>query len=153
MSKFCSKCYQIFNDDVEMYNIIDDFYVCQTCFDKIKKSKPRVYTPDEVSEKLVKHFWHLLQYWEELPDQTTSEKMSGMLHSILATLDGASGDMPGFKVIPITHKTDKDFRGAFGENWYPEKDVDVAGGLHSILYKFKPTLKTIRLRKLKKISK
>jgi hypothetical protein len=155
MSKYCSKCHEIFNDDddINMYNIIDDFCVCQECFDKIKKSNPREYTQEEASEKLIKHFWFILQYWEDLPDKTTHEKMSGMLHSILATLDGASGDMPGFKVIPITHPTDKEYHKSFGDNWYSQTDVDIAGDLHQMLYKFKPTLKNIRLRKLKKLSK
>jgi hypothetical protein len=151
MSNYCSKCHGIFPDGTPMHIIIDDFYACSSCFDKIKKFKSREYTKEEASEKLLKHFWCLLEYWEDLPDKTTHERMSGMLHSILATLDGASGDMPGFKVIPITRKGDIDFHKAFGENWYPKKDV--AGGLHEILYRFKPTLKNKRLRKLKKITK
>ena len=151
-NNYCSKCHKIGDFDI-MYNITDDFYVCPKCFDKIKNSNPREYTQDEISEKLVKHFWGLLEYWEELPDKNTTERMSGMLHSILATLDGSSGDMPGFKIIPITDPTDKPHRIAFGENWYPETDLDVGGDLHMRLYKHKPTLKRNRLRKLRKISR
>jgi len=72
----------------------NNFYVCPTCLDKIKKSTPREYTEDEIRENLLKHFWFLIEYWEELPNKTTSEKMSGLLHSVLATLDGASADIP-----------------------------------------------------------
>lgn len=149
--KYCIKCHYTFDESV--MSSIGDFSVCSTCSDKIKNSTPREYTEDEIREKLIKHFIVLQEYWEELDDKTTQERMSGMLFSILAALDGSSIDIPAFKIIPITDPSDKDFHKSLGENWYPETDVDIGGGLHEILHKFEPTIKRNRKRKINKINK
>lgn len=152
MNQYCTKCHNVF--DVKIMTIInDDFYVCPTCYEKIQNSNPHEYTEDEIKEKLIKHFWFLLEYWEDLPDKTTHERMSGMLHSLLASLDGSSMEVPGFKIIPIGSKENTEFHKKFGENWYPEEDIDIGGGLHEIMYNYGPTIKNFRRRKLNKVKK
>lgn len=84
-------------------------------------------------------YWQIVDYWEK--ESRTPElrgKMEGMMHSMLATLDGCSMDIPGFKIIPMTDESDKDFHIQFGENWYPQEDTDIGGGLHEIMRNYKP---------------
>lgn len=138
MNKFCSKCYNTFNENI-MTTIIEELSVCPTCLMKIKNSKPREYTKDEVKEKLIKHLCGVLEYWyNEIETNDTRDKMEGLLFSILSTLDGSSMDIPGFKLIPSIDPTDKDFHIKMGENWYNDKD-DIGGYLHELLSRYGPS--------------
>jgi len=103
--------------------------------------RPRAYTEAEIREMFIKHLWGIWEYWlKESRQPDTKDKMSGMLHSILATIDGCSGGICGFKVIPNPHPSDKDYNKERGENWFPD-NIDIGGGLHEIFYKFKPDAK------------
>jgi len=136
MNVFCSKCYKTFDSEI-MTEVSDELYVCPDCLEKINKSEPREYTTDEVREKLIKHFWGILEYWEkESRTQDTRGKMEGFLHSMLATLDGCSIGVPGFQLIPCVDPSDKEFHIKFGENWYNDTE-DIGGGLHEIMHHFK----------------
>ena len=159
MGKFCSKCFESFDDSI-MTSISGETSVCPNCLVKIQKSTPREYTTDETQEKLIKTLWGILEYWyneSETPD--TRGKMTGLLFTILSTLDG-SGELPGFKIIPNTHPDDKDFHIKFGENWYNDK-IDIGGSLHELMNHYGPTkeeeakivLNFNRERKLKRITK
>lgn len=159
MNIFCSKCYNTF-DESEMTLITHELYACPCCLTKIKNSTPREYTKDEVKEKLIKHLCSVLEYWyNETETNDTRDKMEGLLFTILSTLDGSSVDIPGFKLIPNIHSTDKDFKIKMGENWYGKKDI--GGSLHELLNKYGPTeeernksrLKHKREQKLKRIIK
>ena len=91
-------------------------------------------TNDEAREELILHFCQILEYWEKesrTPD--TRGKMEGMLHSILVTLDGGSGMMPGFKVSALVPPTDVKFHKKQGNKYFPHGE-DLGGGLHEILY-------------------
>lgn len=136
MKEMCIKCYKYFDKEV-ITKITDDLGVCPDCLEKIKNSTPREYTEGEIREKLIKHFWGILEYWEKESRTTdTRGKMEGMLHSILATLDGCSMDIPGFEIIPICPDEDIEYHKEMGENWYPKQDI--GGGLHEIMYNYKP---------------
>ncbi len=41
--------------------------------------------------------------------------------------------MPGFKVIPDPHPSDRESQASRGENWFPN-DCDIAGYLHELFY-------------------
>ena len=134
----CSKCYNQFQFD-EMIKIVDDFYVCKSCFEKIKISNPREKTTEEAQEDLIRHLWTILEYWyKESRTPDTFDKMAGLLHSVLTTFDGASGGMPGFKIIPNTTLEDNEFLSLFGESWYNDKE-DIGGYLHELLNRYGPT--------------
>lgn len=96
-------------------------------------------TVDEIRQEFLEHIGVIIHYWETLPDTTVHERLSGLVFSILSTLDGCSGGMPGFIVAPSPHPDDKEYNIAEGENYYPqnhESDVkgDIAGGLHELLH-------------------
>lgn len=103
--------------------------------------EPREYTEDEIREKFLKNCVQIKKYWLELPNKTTEERMSGMLFSLLVSLDGGSMAVPGWILAPCPHEDDKEFHKSNGENYYPEnhdKGVtgDIAGCLHELLGKF-----------------
>jgi hypothetical protein len=106
-------------------------------------SEPREYTEDEVREKFLKYCWSMVYYWENLPDKTTSEKLSGLMFSLLSTLDGSSMELPSFIVAPLPHPGDKEYLKGNGENWFPENNdesinADIGGSLHENFYRFNP---------------
>lgn len=107
-----------------------------------KKKAIRELTVDEAREELIVHFWELVNYWDKVDgehNQTQKQRMSGLLHSILCTLDGCTGAMPGFEIKPIVPKSDVSFIKSlptddiFSRNWFPAK-TDIGGGLHEIMY-------------------
>lgn len=83
-------------------------------------SSARAYTADEVREKFLAHLHALVDYWStETRVSDPKEKMEGLVHSILVTLDGCSGDMPSFSLVVQPHPDDEQFHRDLDENWYP----------------------------------
>ena len=95
-------------------------------------------TMEEVREEFLKHVASMINYWDTKVEGTPRYKLEGLAHSILATLDGCSGGMPGFNVSPYLHEDDKQYNIDRDKDYYPESDCDIAGSLHEILpYYFK----------------
>jgi hypothetical protein len=100
-------------------------------------TKPRVKTEKEVRDEFLTKINETLKYWlEESKVKTTEDKMRGFAFSLLAMLDGGSGGICAFKVSPSFHPDDIEYHKKNGENWYPE-DIDIAGCLHELWYKYK----------------
>jgi hypothetical protein len=99
-------------------------------------NKPRAYTTEEVREEFLKTVWALIQYWEVVPDPNISS-CEGVAFSILSLLDGCNAGIPGFKVTPMPHPTDRKYCIQHGENYYP-RTGDIAGHLHEFFYKHRP---------------
>jgi hypothetical protein len=104
----------------------------------MNQDSPRAYTPEEVREKLLNHFCHLISYWNGegdsnvSPNKTSREKMEGLVFSILACLDGCNGDFPAFNLSPAPHSTDKDFYKKNNENWYDSNIIINEVSLHEL---------------------
>lgn len=106
-------------------------------------STPRAYTNDEVRDALIQHVWALVRHWSntrlegaDLLDPCRA-RVEGIAFSILATLDGSAGGLPGFVVAPSPHSSDEEDRRSEGENWFPstpEIATDIAGSLHEIFF-------------------
>lgn len=96
-------------------------------------SKPRMLTTDEVRERFLDHVRTLAAYWNDVPNQTTRDKLDGLAFSIMVLLDGGTG-LPGFKVTPNPHAADKEYHRREGSNWFPN-DCDIAGCLHDMYHK------------------
>lgn len=99
-------------------------------------SEPREYTVEECREMFLKHVWSLVDYWETQGSDSRA-KLSGVVFSLLATLDGCSIGVPGFEVCPNPHESDMDYRKKRGIDWWPV-DIDIAGGLHEEFHKYDP---------------
>lgn len=103
--------------------------------------KSREYTEDEVKEQFLDHIRMLVNYWDnETSKQTQTERLKGLAHSILSTIDGCSDSLPAFILAPLPREEDKQDAIDNDENYYPqnqELDVkcDIAGGLRNIFFK------------------
>lgn len=106
----------------------------------MSKAEAREYTAEEVRELFLRHVWTMIDYWEKQPQERRSV-VEGIAFSILAALDGASIEIPGFKVIPEPHEDDKEYSRAQGENWFPfynaTEPCDIGGSLHDMFYPVK----------------
>lgn len=100
--------------------------------------EPREWTAEEVRAQFLKHAWELIEYWHEQTDIGEVQKMSGVVFSLLAVIDGCDAGMPAFGLIPSPHEEDKEYCKGEGENWYPEDTVDIGGSLHELFHKYEP---------------
>jgi hypothetical protein len=94
---------------------------------------PRAHTTEEVRTKFLDHVTMMVRYWETVQtggDKTTRERLEGLAFSMLVMLDGASSGLPKFIVQPDPHPSDRQYHIDQGENYFPEDDCDIAGGLH-----------------------
>jgi hypothetical protein len=106
---------------------------------KKNANKLRAMTVAEARERFILHMWGLVNYWEnDSRTPTSKEKLEGLLHSILSTLDGNSGTMPGFEIVPLVSKSDIEWMktlpkgDGWAKNWFPNEDI--GGGLHGAMY-------------------
>ena len=93
-------------------------------------TEPRELTGEEARTMFLDHIKALVSYWSFVDDRPCLGKMNGLVFSILAALDGASGGLPAFAVKPAPHPVDKEYHRELGKNWWPEESVDISGSLH-----------------------
>ena len=97
---------------------------------------PHQYTQEEVRDLFLKKAKNIAVYWAMEPSTPdVLDKIEGAFHSLFATLDGCSCDLPGFAVVPVCHESDEDWHRSRGENWFPRQDedllvCDIGGCLH-----------------------
>lgn len=90
-------------------------------------------TVEQCRAEFLEHVRELARYWKNEQRTSRDEALDGLAFSFLVLLDGASGSMPAFKVIPDPHPTDKAFSKTIGDDWWPD-NVDISGGLHDEFY-------------------
>ena len=111
----------------------------------------REWTEEEVRSHFMEHVRIMIKYWagthptSNVPEErTTEERISGFAHSMLAAIDGCSGDLPGFVLAPkfllapFSTEEDREYYKEEGKNYYPvnndDVNCDIAGNLHAQLY-------------------
>lgn len=106
------------------------------------------YTEDEVRDKFLRHCNHLAKHWantdlsgSEFPEDTCLYRIEGFLHSMLATIDGCTLELPAFVLAP-NPKGDEDYYNKNGERPYENNinsDIkcDIAGSLRELVNNFK----------------
>ena len=96
--------------------------------------EPHELAVDECRDEFMAHVRALVDYWsdEDRRKGDCHSRLSGLAHSILVAIDGGS-ELPAFELLTMPHDDDKEFNRQNGDNWWP-KSVDIAGGLHEILY-------------------
>ena len=96
---------------------------------------PRELTTDEARKLFLDQVRRYVDYWEkESRAPLVREKLEGLAFGILVILDGGSGGLPSFAVIPTPHESDKAYCESIGANWFrpapAELTGDIGGGLH-----------------------
>lgn len=89
-------------------------------------AEPRELTVEEVQNQVLDHFAHLVKYWDTSADDSI-DQMTGLVHSLLATLAGQSMVLPGFDIVTAPHEDDAEYDRANGNNWIPD-GVDINNG-------------------------
>jgi hypothetical protein len=100
-------------------------------------------TTEEVSNAFLEHISMLVDFWEkESRAPTLREKMEGLVHSILAELDGCSATLPAFIVAPDPHIDDEEYRRENEQDWFPyngefaeQIKANISGGMHEMWHK------------------
>lgn len=92
-------------------------------------SEPRELALAEVREQFMQHLRHLVSYWDR-QDEAPRARLNGLAFSFLSLLDGTSGGMPAFEVIPTPHPDDKSYCRSIGDNWIPQAPEGI--GEHGI---------------------
>lgn len=98
----------------------------------------RQYTNEEVTEQFMSYVRLLIDYWDNIDDRSSRDKIEGFAHSMLCAIDGNAGALPAFSLIPYPHPDDKNYHIENGDNYYAESDDsenNISGGLHEMLYK------------------
>lgn len=77
------------------------------------------------------HIAAMVRYWlNESRTPSAAEKLDGLAFSFLTMIDGDSGFMPAFDLIPGPHEDDQEDSRSEGENWWPEGVNISDGSLH-----------------------
>jgi len=98
---------------------------------------PTEKTTKEVRTEFIENVRSMVSYWDGI-NISSKEKLFGLAHSILATIDGC-GSMCGFILAPCPAEGDKEYNIEEEMDYYPENfdsnvKCDIAGGLHEYLH-------------------
>lgn len=96
----------------------------------------QAWTAEELRQRFLDHGRTLVDYWAGVSSHTDREKLSGLLHSLLTTIDGQSGGFPcSMDLVCRPHPDDKAFLQAEGERWVEDGTVlNESDLLHELLY-------------------
>jgi hypothetical protein len=96
----------------------------------------------------------MIEYWaKEERAPTARAKMQGVVHSLLSTIDGSNATLPSFILAPMPHDSDKAYRVANEENYFPalttKVDSDIGGTLAYRFYRVKEAREAKKLQEAK----
>lgn len=88
----------------------------------IISSMSREYTAEEGCALFLDQLATIAHFWAKESRATSAvDKCNGVVFSILALLDGCTGEFPACSILLEPHPEDKEFYQENGENWWPEK--------------------------------
>lgn len=99
---------------------ITDYLVVPDKWHPIEETVGRAWTSEELCDNFVKHLMVAAKYWAMQPDMTTLERTEGLVHSVLATIDGCTLNFPSLNLVPAPHESDKEYLLSEGENYFEE---------------------------------
>lgn len=101
----------------------------------------RQLTPAECRSHLYQHLSGVVAYWRDLPEQQLlagnpggdvgHERLTGLLFSILSTIDGSALAIPGFHLIPDVTAGEQEHAIAHREDFWPREPINSATELHA----------------------
>lgn len=83
----------------------------------------RAYTKEEIRKQFINYIRSLVKYWNDIEDQSTEEKLSGLAFSILNIFDGTTIALPAMDIVVRPHPTDKEYHQKENTNWYEDGTV------------------------------
>ena len=81
-------------------------------------SNPR--TKEECREMFLDQVRHLCKYWDDVPKDTSLEKLEGLAFSILCIFDGSTMAMPAIDLVLRPHEDDEEYYKDRGEDWFED---------------------------------
>jgi len=78
------------------------------------------------------------EYWLKAPRQTESERMDGLIFSILVMFDGGTMGMPAMDIRLAPHPDDKAYKISEGEQWFKPGQLINDCQLHEQWYNQNP---------------
>jgi hypothetical protein len=92
-------------------------------------------TADEARYLFLNQLSGLAEYWDDVEGKSSLEKLEGLLFSVMVALDGGSGGLPGYAVVPMGQEVDIEYAKNEGFDYYPEPNInnDISGFLHEDL--------------------
>lgn len=111
--------------------------------DSLFKDEP-IKSEDELRNDFLSCVRNMIDYWAPLDGDSSSnsttismsdcrDKVEGVVHSLLALIDGEAGDMPCYKLIPFSDKDDNAYRLGTGQKQIPN-GIDIAGSLNDMIF-------------------
>ena len=100
----------------------------------------RPFTKEECREMFMSHVRSMVKYWQGIYFErkvSGYEAIEGMVHSLLCIIDGVSGGLHAFRLIPAPYPGDKQDAIKHNENYWPD-DIDIADApdyLHHMLHR------------------
>lgn len=103
----------------------------------VREDEPRAWTKEEVCDKFVKHLMVAAREWANYPNKTPLERTEGLVHTMLATIDGCSLGIPALDLVPQPHEEDKEFHISEGENYFENEAFNDCTSLRYLINKHK----------------
>jgi hypothetical protein len=101
----------------------------------IENNIPRAKTEEEVRREIFATIRGYVNYWANLPDNTSEERCDGLAFSILNIFDGTTVSLPAMNISLSPHPDDMLFNKNNGENWYEPGMIINDCCLHEEYYK------------------
>lgn len=83
----------------------------------------RALTAEELTEQFLEHLHDAVDYWSNVQDQDTREKLNGLAFTILSTLDGCSVSLPAFDIVARPHENNKEYHTELGINYIEDGTI------------------------------
>lgn len=100
---------------------------------------PSPLSAEGLRNQFLDHLRVMVRYWATVPldEDTIEQRLSGLLHSTLVTIDGAAGGFPcSLDLICRPHPDDKAYCIENGEAWVEDGTVINSNDmLHELLYR------------------
>ena len=98
----------------------------------------RAKTVEEVREEFLDMMRTYADYWANVQDRSTPEKLHGLCFSILNIFDGTTLGLPAFDIVVRPHEDEKQFAIDNGEDYYEDgMCINDDCYLHDMYYKEK----------------
>lgn len=98
---------------------------------------PRAFTKEEGCKMFMDHLHALVRYWARVEDEHYSkieDRLNGLMHSVLVTMDGCSGGLPAFTLTPDPNPDDMPYLIEEGENYWANEPINESVYLHETWY-------------------